>query len=185
MRKRLALVLMWVYIRLIRSWTSPIMSFLALFRVTPNLEAWTEYKYLPAAEFEKKIRAVKYSGDPLRGLADYTISGPEYFWADGAPSIDCDDANFMWFLWAKENCDEAWLIVIMDGADISSAHYFTVSRTGREYHLCNYGWDRTTRKTLIDCVRQFSEKALVRHGIYHEPIVFVDKHWTRTKEEEV
>jgi len=185
MKRVIAKILLWAYIRLVRSWTSPLVATIMLWRVKPNKGVWDEYKYLHASEFEKRLRLVKYSGDPMGGLADYTIRGPEYFWADGIPNIDCDDFAYMWFLWAKKNCDEAWLVVIMDGLGIDSSHYFTVVKMRDNYHLCNYDMDRTECRSLADCIALFSKRSLVKHGPYKNPVTLIDKHWKQKKEEGV
>ena len=180
-----ARILLWAYIRLIRSWTSPLMSAITLRRIKPNEDAWLEYKHLPSWDFEKKLSLVKCSGDPLGGLADYTIKKPEYFWAKGIPNVDCDDVAYMWFLWSQLHCDESWLVVIMDGIDIESSHYFTVVRRKNKYHLCNYRTIGEEFKSLNHVISAFSQKALTHHGIYKNIVFLIDKHWKQKKEDEV
>jgi hypothetical protein len=175
--KRIAYALLWVYIRLIRVWWSPLWALAFTHRVKPRTGLWEEYKYLPPHEFAKKLKQVKYSGDPLGGFLDYTITDPEKFFAPEIPHVDCDDHAMMWYLWSLKNVDESWLIVMMDGLNIRSAHYFTVVRIGVNHYLCNYDWDSVPRLSLDGCIAQFQKHILTRWGQYKEPVLLIDKHF--------
>lgn len=177
MKPRIAKAILWFYIRCIRSWLSPLWLSILTRRVQPRTGLWDDYQYLPPHEFAKKLKTVKYSGDPLKGVIDYTVTDPDLFFAPGIPSVDCDDHAYMWFLWSLRNCDESWLIVMMDGLSIRSSHYFTVVRIGVNHYLCNYDWDSVPRLSLEGCIEQFKKHILTNWGQYKNPIYLVDKHF--------
>lgn len=175
----IAKILLWAYIRLVRPWSSAVIRHFSLWSVKPNEGVWLELRDLPEIEFSQRLGAVKYTPDPLGGLADYTIKDPEYFWSDSPVSRDCDDFSYQWFLWGKYNCDEAMTIVIMDGLKVSRAHYFTVLKQGQNYRLCNYSMDPARYSSVAECIKQFSKRSLVSGGVYKDLIWMIDEHWKR------
>lgn len=177
----IARMLLWIYIRLVRPWSSPLFRFFALWGVKPKVEAWLELRDLPETEFSRKLGEIGYVADPVGGLIDYTITDPEYFWSEANISRDCDDFAYQWFLWGKHNCDEAMTIVIMDGMNIRKSHYFTVLRQGKAYRLCNYAIDAATYESIEECAKQFSLRSLVLSGTYKTPIWIIDEHWKKEK----
>ena len=181
LKLRFARLTMFVYIRLIRSWLSPLWYHLRTFRVRPRTNLWEDYKMLSAKEFEARVKRVKYTGDPWGGSLDYTVTDPDIFFAPGLPDCDCDDVAYMWYLWAEANRHEAWLIVVMDGLSIKSSHYFTVFRQGPDYILANYTIDMP-RRSLDACTAQFEKNYLTKWGRYVEPVIFIDKHCKEREE---
>lgn len=169
--------LLWTYLRLIRPWWSSLWCWVFTRKIQPRTGLWEEYRDLSAKEFSAKLLQIPYSGDPMNGFLDYTITDPDLFWAPGIKHIDCDDFAFMWFLWGVRNSDEAWLIAIMDGLNIRSSHYFTIVRIGASFHLCNYSWDSVPRCGLNECIAQFRKNRLTAWGEYNNPVVVIDKHF--------
>jgi len=164
----------WVYLRLIRPITSPLIYWVVRFIIKPTLAeaVWPVAREKNAREFSEMVNSGEYYRDPLKGLLDFSPREPEFFWVSRKVGRDCGHWSRMWYWWAEYNNYRAWEVFIVDDYYINSAHLFTIYYDGDYYVLANYqivGY----YDSFDDAVREFSEKSLVSYGLYRDPIYFI------------
>jgi len=176
MKIKLAWLFLYVWIHFVRSWTSPIIyGVVRRFMETPE-KRWIIYNKLSIKNFDKAIGKLKYISDPIGGLLDFTLKDPNLFLDPPFKySRDCDDFAYTWHLWAKEHNLKSWIIYLMDGVHISSAHACTIIKIGEKYVLCNFTIEGHY-KSIEHALNQFKKRPIQSYGIYPNLVWTVGKH---------
>jgi hypothetical protein len=97
-------------------------------------DKWRLIKNLCMDDFSKIINQFKYKSDFL--LLDFSPEEPDFFFVTRKSNRDCDDWARMWFWWAQENGDAAWLIVVYDG--LKRGHKACIFLKNGIYFLADY-----------------------------------------------
>jgi len=144
---------LWFWIKLIRSWKSPLLYW--IFRFTKYLgrelpDVWDKAKDLEMNEFHRMIELhskYDYLSDMLGGFLDFSPKEKNFFFLERETSRDCDNWARMWFWWSKYHDYPTWEIAISDtdkpiereGLRITvRSHMLTVSEIEGKYYLFDY-----------------------------------------------
>lgn len=134
--------ILWIYVWFLRPIISRILYHIfKLFIKKENL--WDEIKTFSIENLSAILKNRRYYCDPCRGLLDYTLFNPNYFFCEDNNSNllygrDCDDFAHIWYLWATEHNINATKIYIVNGFNIQKSHVFTVLKRNDKYTLCDF-----------------------------------------------
>ncbi len=182
----IARVVWWAYLRLIRSWLSPLTYWVV--RLTrhrgPLPDRWSRLKNATENGFASALAQMPYRWDPFGGLLDYSPEEPDFFFVEREQGRDCDDWARMWFWWAQEQGYRAWEIFIVDGLKVRSAHAITVFMDeGGEYVLCNYKIEGRYR-SMAGALKRFRVSRETSYGTYDNLLWFVMMFGEETESDE-
>lgn len=159
----------WMYLNLIRSWTSPLLYW--VYRYTkylttefPNI--WDNIKDLNIDDFCKEIKKYDkydYLSDPLMGLLDYSPQEKNFFFVKRDSSRDCDDWSRMW-KWYFDYHNVKNKELLLKGED--GAHVVTVAKFKDGWELFDYIPTQKREKTF--------EKTLKNNRVGYKNFFFLE-----------
>jgi len=151
--KNLIKLMLWLYLKLIRSWKSPLIYW--ILRITKyrgnNPQIWNKIKDLNINDFHKKIchrTQYDYYLDPLGGALDNSPQQKNFFFReDLTSSRDCAAWARMWYWYHKYHNREVYEIVMLKTDPILeirnkkpflNIHMVTVAKVDGKYQLFDY-----------------------------------------------
>ena len=168
---RLIKLLLFIYVLLIRPFFSRLLYMCFRPFVTVELYRWNLVKNLFLEDFSKEISRIQYHFDPLRGALDFTIYDPNiYFDTVGSDSSwlgrDCDDAAYMWKLYARHHKLEYKTIAVINGFSIRKLHFFVVVKHQDKYRYANYEISREKYDNYTDAINAVCKLMKYNNPIY-------------------
>ena len=163
-------LLLTLWLRLIRSWKSPLLYW--LFRKTIYRgklpEKWYQVKYYNKYQFSNMLAQYDYKPDFLWGILDFSPEEKNFFFLKRNHNRDCDNWSRMWFWWAEDKGYPVWEVCGIKGWKIWTAHKLTIARVNEEYEVYNYTF-RGSYSTFKQAVEStgYSVWAISNKGCYN------------------
>lgn len=162
---------LWIYVRLIRPFTSRFIYFSLRPFVKIEVRKWNKLKNLFIEDFSKEVDKIQYHFDPIGGILDFTIYNPDmYFDTIGYGSMwigrDCDDAAHIWHLYCKHHNYEHKIVAVINGCNVKKSHFFVVIKIeDGKYKYANYALSKEKYDSYSDAIN-----AVCKGMLYDKPI---------------
>ena len=155
-------LLYWIYLNLIRKWSSPLLYYIINLFEGELPDQWNTIKHFNQKEFEKEINQYPYRWDYKKGIIDFSLQDPDFFFREGKYWRDCDDFARMWYWWAQENNYKVWEVCLCKG--FKKAHFITIFKKGEKFILCNYNLsgEYDSLEKAIKSVKNYNDYLIYR-----------------------